>query len=187
MWDLELPDITDVHLHPRDVGAAIVALDVCDPPEGWRWGGPEWEGRAPADVVAGGVTGATLRSPDPAALAERWASLLGRPASEDGTIALDLGGELRFVAGDEEGIEAFHVALPSRRGEALEVGGVRFEVALEDERAADEAEPDDEEARRREQQPAAEDPPAAAVGLEEARARTPRSSRARASRRRPRA
>jgi Glyoxalase-like domain len=128
VWDLELEDITDVHLHPRDVGAAIVALDVCDPPEGWRWGGPEWEGRAPVDVVAGGVTGATLRSPDPAALSARWATLLGREASQDGTIALDLGGELRFVAGEDEGIDAFHVALPSRRGETRDVCGVRFEV-----------------------------------------------------------
>src|SRR3712207_5971364 len=35
VWDVALPDIVDVHLHPRDVGAAIVALDRCDPPEGW--------------------------------------------------------------------------------------------------------------------------------------------------------
>ncbi|MDQ3739822.1 MAG: VOC family protein, partial [Actinomycetota bacterium] len=48
VWELELPDIVDVHLHPRDMGAAIVALDRCDPPEGWRWGGPDWEGKAPA-------------------------------------------------------------------------------------------------------------------------------------------
>jgi hypothetical protein len=73
------------------------------------------------------VTGATLRSPDPGALCARWAELLGRPA-DDGAIPLDLGGELRFVPGDIEGIEAFHVALPSRAGAALEACGVRFEV-----------------------------------------------------------
>ncbi|HEX2086497.1 MAG TPA: VOC family protein [Solirubrobacteraceae bacterium] len=126
VWELELPDIVDVHLHPRDVGAAIVALDRCDPPEGWRWGGPAWEGRAPAGVAAGGITGATLRSPDPEALAARWAEVLGRPV-HDGMIDLDLG-RLVFVAGESDGIEAFHAALPSRGGESLELCGVRFEL-----------------------------------------------------------
>jgi hypothetical protein len=126
VWDLELEDIVDVHLHPRDVGAAIVALDRCDPPEGWRWGGPDWEGRAPASIAAGGVTGATLRSPDPDALAARWGEVLGR-APSGGVIELDLG-ELRFVAGDSDGIEAFHAELPGRAGESFEAGGVRFEL-----------------------------------------------------------
>ena len=126
VWEVELPDIVDVHLHPRDVGAAIVALDRCDPPEGWRWGGPEWEGRAPASVAAGGVTGATIRATDPDALSARWGEVLGRP-STDRTIALDLG-ELRFVDGDHDGIEAFHAELPGRTGETVEAGGVRFEL-----------------------------------------------------------
>ncbi|HEX8205756.1 MAG TPA: VOC family protein [Solirubrobacteraceae bacterium] len=126
VWELELPDIVDVHLHPRDMGAAIVALDRCDPPEGWRWGGPEWEGQAPASVVAGGVTGATIRSPDPDALAAKWAEVLGVRA-EDRSVPLDLG-EVRFVEGHDDGIDAFHAEVPSRRGETVEAGGVRFEL-----------------------------------------------------------
>lgn len=128
VWELELPDIVDVHLHPRDVGAAIVAVDRCDPPEGWRWGGPEWEGRAPASVAAGGVTGATIRAADPDAVAERWGEVLGRPVGAERTIALDLGGELRFVEGDGDGIEAFHAQAPGRRGDSVEAVGVRFEL-----------------------------------------------------------
>ena len=127
VWELELPDIVDVHLHPRDVGAAIVALDHCDPPEGWRWGGPEWEGRAPASVAAGGVTGATIRATDPDALTARWAEVLGVPLADTRKIALDLG-ELRFVEGPDDGIEAFHAEVPSRRGERVEAAGVRFEL-----------------------------------------------------------
>jgi hypothetical protein len=127
VWELELPDIVDVHLHPRDVGAAIIALDRCDPPEGWRWGGPAWEGKAPANVVAGGVTGATIRAVDPDALAARWAEVLGAAVSAERTIPLDLG-EIRFVAGDHDGIESFHAEVPSRLGERLEACGVRFEL-----------------------------------------------------------
>ena len=126
VWELELPDIVDVHLHPRDIGGAIVALDRCDPPEGWRWGGPAWEWRAPASIAAGGITGATLRATDPEAMAARWAEVLGRPA-RDAVVALD-GGELRFVRGENDGIEAFHAELPSRAGEVVEACGVRFEL-----------------------------------------------------------
>ena len=127
VWELELPDITDVHLHPRDVGAAIVALDRCDPPEGWRWGGPAWEGKAPSSIAAGGVTGATLRATDPDALGARWAEVLGRPLRDDRTIELDYG-QLRFVEGERDGIESFHAALPGRAGESVEAVGVRFEL-----------------------------------------------------------
>jgi hypothetical protein len=123
VFDIELPGIADLHLHPRDVGAAIVAMDECDPPEGWRWGGPEWDGRAPAQKGPGRLTGATLRSPDPAALAERWGEVLGRPP-RGGIVDLD-GGMLRFEPGEPEGIASFHVSLPPRRG-VVEVCGVRF-------------------------------------------------------------
>ena len=58
-----------------------------------------------------------------------------------GTIDLD-GGELRFVPGEVEGIEAFHVALPAAA--AGRRRGVRRAVRarLEDERAADEPDAD---------------------------------------------
>jgi hypothetical protein len=115
VWELELPDITDVHLHPKDVGAAIVALDECDPRVGWRWGGPAWEGKAPADRRPGGLTGVTLRSPDPDGLRERWTAVLGGDTL------------LRFVAGEPEGIAAFHATVPGR-DETVEVCGVRFEL-----------------------------------------------------------
>jgi hypothetical protein len=128
VWSVELPDVVDVHLHPRDMGAAIVALDRCDPPEGWRWGGPAWEGTAPATVAAGALTGATLRATDPDAMAARWAAVLGRPVEDGTTIPLDLGGRLRFVEGPDDGIEAFHAALPGRAGESVEAAGVRFEL-----------------------------------------------------------
>src|SRR5947209_17732835 len=38
--DTTHPDIVDLHLHPKDVPGAIVALDVTRPVGSWRWGGP---------------------------------------------------------------------------------------------------------------------------------------------------
>ena len=104
---------------------AIVALDACTPPASWSWGGPAWEGRAPAFDDRVGVRGLTVSSPDPAATAARWAAALGREPAAGPVIALD-GGEVRFVAGKDARIEAFHVA---GLLEPVEVAGVRFEPA----------------------------------------------------------
>ena len=116
MWETSFEDIATIHLHPRDVGAAIVSLDEARPPESWRWAGPGWETKLRTGVVRG-IIGAELQSPDPAALAARWSRVLASPArqvSDDvHEIALE-GGRLRFVT-DEDG-----------RGEGL--GGLELDV-----------------------------------------------------------
>ena len=115
-WEIELDDIADLHLHPSDVPGAIVALDEARPPESWRWAGPEWQ---PAGDAA--LTGATLTAVDPEALAQRWAAVLG-VAADGARIALD-GGELRFEAGERDGIAAFGVRGLER---PVSVAGVAF-------------------------------------------------------------
>jgi hypothetical protein len=95
VWAIDLDDISAVHLHPADMGAAIVSLDRPVPPESWRWAGP-WQPHGDAQT-----TGLTLSSPDPDALGARWREVLG---------GLDLdGGEIEVQAGEEEAIVAFHV------------------------------------------------------------------------------
>ena len=131
VFAVELPDIADVHLHPRDMGAAIVALDRPDPPGSWRWGGPDWLGAVPAHGP-GGVRGATVRAADPAALAARWAHVLGAPLADATTLGLDDGGEVRFVAatGDRpDGIAGFDLDVAGAPGASagpVDLGGVRF-------------------------------------------------------------
>lgn len=111
VFAVELDDIVDVHLHPRDVGAAIVAIDQPNPAGSWRWGGPAWEGAIPGHDP-GGVCGATVHATDPVAMAERWAHVLGAPHTGT-TIALDDGGTVRFTAPTDdrgEGIAGFDLA-----------------------------------------------------------------------------
>src|SRR5258705_13594247 len=50
VWKADLSDAATIHLHPRDVGAAIVSLDQMRPPESWRWAGPEWREPPPRDA-----------------------------------------------------------------------------------------------------------------------------------------
>jgi hypothetical protein len=40
VWEKELPDIRAMHLHPKDIGGAIVSIDQPVPAPSWRWGGP---------------------------------------------------------------------------------------------------------------------------------------------------
>jgi hypothetical protein len=76
VWAKDLPDIRATHLHPKDIGGAIVSVDQPLPPASWRWGGPDWriqQGRAGQQRVVGITVGAD----DPAAMAARWAQVLG--------------------------------------------------------------------------------------------------------------
>jgi hypothetical protein len=122
-----------IHLHPRDVGGAIVSLDASEPAEGWAWAGPEWERHVRREVVTG-LAGLVLTAPDPAALAARWAALLGRPAraAAGGTheIALD-GGVLRFAPGAEAEIATALVraAERTRAGTSWRIASTRVELA----------------------------------------------------------
>src|SRR5205823_7909678 len=76
VWQAELDDIATVHLHPRDLGGAIVSLDQPVPPESWRWGGPEWRAKVRAGVVRG-IAGVTTPAGDPPRLAAPWAEAPG--------------------------------------------------------------------------------------------------------------
>ena len=73
VWAIELDDISAVHLHPADMGAAIVSLDRPVPPESWRWGGP-WQPHGEARTA-----GLTLTARDPEALGARWPNRARRP------------------------------------------------------------------------------------------------------------
>ncbi|MFI5217148.1 MAG: VOC family protein [Candidatus Limnocylindria bacterium] len=117
VWQIELPDAQTIHLHPRDVGAAIVSLDQMPEPESWRWAGPRWRSFVKSDVTRA-LAGVELQSPDPGALAARWGQVFGRKptATRDGAHALALdAGAVRFA--------------PARDGRGEGVSGVDLRVA----------------------------------------------------------
>jgi hypothetical protein len=134
VWQIELDDIATLHLHPRDIGGAIVSLDQPIPPQSWRWGGPDWPSHARTDVV-GGIAGVDIEATNPAAMATLWAQVLdlGTSQSADGTEYLSLeGGDLRFVpAGPRgEGIRTvrFFATDRARAGGCFDLCGIRLEL-----------------------------------------------------------
>jgi len=124
VWQVDLPDISGTHLHPADTRGAIVSLDRADPPGSWRWGGPDWIGKA-GQGAAGRLRGVTVAVADPAAAAARWGELLG-VQPDDGRLELD-GSYVVFVAGEEDRLTEIHVEIPGRQ-ELVEVGGAGVRI-----------------------------------------------------------
>jgi hypothetical protein len=122
VWSVDLDDISASHLHPADLGGTIVSIDRPLPPESWRWGGPGWIGQG-GEGAPGRLAGVTLRVPDPASVAARWAEVLG--LSPDGTtLRLDRDQHVAFEEGDE-GLSEIAVELPGGAAEPLAFGAAR--------------------------------------------------------------
>ncbi|WP_300376338.1 VOC family protein [Henriciella sp.] len=139
VWDIDLEDIAASHIHPSDVGAAIVSLDEAHPWDSWRWAGPKWE----KETIEGELSGAILESPDANSLASRWAAALGVPASTqpDATkIGLMDDQTLVFQTGSQTRLEAFCISTRNAmdaleradrmnlqsNGDGVRIGGVRL-------------------------------------------------------------
>jgi glyoxalase-like protein len=123
VFDVSLEDIAEVHLHPADMRGAIVSLSAPQPPEAWRWGGPDWAARsAPLRV-----SGATVAVADPDAVAARWETVLGAEPSAAG---------IRFGADEaERGPVEIALAVRAERADRdpFEIGGVRFVFEFKEE------------------------------------------------------
>ena len=135
VWQIDLPDISDSHLHPVDMGGAIVALDRSRPYGSWRWGGPGWTGQI-GRGAPGRLAGVTVAVRDPLATSARWAEVLGVAPVSGQPLLLQLDdARLQFVAAAEprgEGLRELSLELPDdvrRERDAIELGGVRLRLA----------------------------------------------------------
>lgn len=143
VWQTKFDDIATLHLHPRDVGAAILSLDVAVPPESWRWAGPAWTGSADAAQAGSpcAITGAVLQASDPDRLARRWSQVLDQPIVQDEgvpTLVVD-DATLRFsrdTDGRGDGLAGFSIRVADRdaaltiaRRRQLEIDGDTVAIA----------------------------------------------------------
>lgn len=130
VWQANLDDIRAVHLHPKDIGAAIVSLDQPSPPDSWRWAGPRWR-----DFVtkkgAREIREAAIGARDPAAMARRWAEVLGTEPPRDGRIAIS-GAVLRFVKHDADVIVEYGLATDDRAASSsVTICGTQFRLSAQ--------------------------------------------------------
>ena len=64
VWRGDLPEIRGRHLHPADVGGAIVSIDQPVPNGAWKWGGPDWVAHQETSVVTA-IAGVVIGAKDP--------------------------------------------------------------------------------------------------------------------------
>ena len=106
VFEAEDDGVIGLHLHPADVGGAIVSIDRTDTWGEWPWAGPEWREHVRTDRVTD-VLEVRIEADEPAAMAARWSAVLGRPADGD-RISLDEGAVVFVPAGDRgEGVAGF--------------------------------------------------------------------------------
>lgn len=138
IWQASYPDIRAVHLHPKDIGAAIVSIDQPSPPESWRWAGPDWRnfvskatpGTPRSGTGAQEILGVTIGARDPAAMAERWSEVLGTKAPRDERIEI-FGGSLSFVKAEADLITEYRIAAgdPGAEPSTQTICGTQFRIS----------------------------------------------------------
>ncbi len=120
-YQFETHEYHCMQLHPKDTGGSFFEIDEQTGPGAhdidgpWEPAGPDWKAGQRLERMRG-ILAAEMQSDDPAALAARWASIVGVPVGTDAagnaTVALD-NATLRFVPnadGRPEGLGGIDVA-----------------------------------------------------------------------------
>lgn len=138
VWNVDLPDISASHLHPADIGGAIVSVDEPRPAGSWRWGGPGWRERS----APGRFTHAVVETPDPDALAQKWGLVFGLTADKCRLFLADA--VLHFQEGTADRMIEFGLDMPDAEavlsrakekdlpvtGRSISVAGISLNLAV---------------------------------------------------------
>lgn len=102
-----------LQLHPRDTGGCILEFDHHIGGEAldgaYQWAGPHWQQHRRTERVTA-ITGVTLTSPNPEALARKWAALCGARLGPDTAFAID-NARISFIDGPDDALARVHLAV----------------------------------------------------------------------------
>ena len=142
VWESEHPEARAIHLHPREMGGAILSLDWMNPKESWKWAGPNWDEFVNTSTIKRFV-GVEIQSDDPEAMKNKWQSVLRMPSENVSDRQINLDNTwIRFVEDEDgrgPGVSAFcleandnkslmkkAVDLGLMHHEDIFIGGVKF-------------------------------------------------------------
>jgi hypothetical protein len=117
VWEVDREEVSAFHVHPKDIGAAIVSFDEMRPSNEWRWAGPGWRDRKSSNV--GKIIAVDVQADDPEAIATKWTAAFGRSFHLEGDVLmmpLD-DGHIRFVEaadGRGDGVAAVEFSVTNR-------------------------------------------------------------------------
>ena len=75
VWESDHPEARAIHLHPKQMGGAILSLDWMDPKESWKWAGPNWDKFVNTSLVNRFV-GVEIQAENPEDMKNTWKSVL---------------------------------------------------------------------------------------------------------------
>lgn len=124
VWNTDTTSVKAFHVHPRDIGAAIVSFDQMLPPDHWEWAGPGWQDRPARHVSA--IRAVDIQSDNPVQTAEQWSLALAKPVTVEGesgsdgkyVIRLDRGAVniIRATDGRGDGVAAVEFGIRDAEG-----------------------------------------------------------------------
>jgi hypothetical protein len=132
VWEGSGPGISGMHLHPADIGGAILSMDEAEPRASWAWAGDSWGDHVDTGVVSE-IAAVELQAEEPLPLARRWADVLGR-SLEPGSAVIKLdSGAVRVAPardGRGEGLGGMDLVASDRKraGEVMLLGGARIRL-----------------------------------------------------------
>ncbi len=126
VWRGDFATIRGRHLHPADVGGAIVSIDQPRPQGSWAWAGTEWVPHRDNAVVTS-IAGVVVGAHDPMVMRARWSDLGVDHAVRFQTARQPTGSP---TDGPTEGIDEVELTAAdrSRCGEEHTIGGVLFRL-----------------------------------------------------------
>ena len=102
VWESEHPEARAIHLHPKEMGGAILSLDWMNPKESWKWAGPNWDQFVNTNTVKS-FKGVEIQSDDPEAMKNTWQAVLKAPSENVSDCQINLDSTwIRFVK-DQDG------------------------------------------------------------------------------------
>ena len=102
VWESEHPEARAIHLHPKEMGGAILSLDWMNPKESWKWAGPNWDHFINTSTI-NRFTGVEIQSDDPEEMKNTWQAVLKVPSENVSNCEISLDNTwIRFVK-DEDG------------------------------------------------------------------------------------
>ena len=103
VYESEDPKARAIHLHPKDVGGAILSLDYMVPESSWKWAGESWKSKINNDVVEE-LNGVFIQSKNPENMLQKWEAALGiKGTKEIEGHTINLGSSRVVFVKDEDG------------------------------------------------------------------------------------
>jgi hypothetical protein len=142
VWESEHSEARAIHLHPKEMGGAILSLDWMNPKESWKWAGPNWDECVNTSTVKR-IVGVEIQSDDPEGMKSKWQSVLKISPAKVSNRQIDLDNTwIRFVEdkdGRGPGVSAFCLEANDNKSlmkrandlglvhqEDIFIGGVKF-------------------------------------------------------------